>query len=267
MKLEGQQKKLNNELEGLHQKYISDTKAKAASHQSRYLENANRTKDIDVLARSIENVRGRIRNERLKIKQHYAESDKMNQLLETERNIIYKNYQQLKKQMEAFKEREYSKLKQLVVNSGNAIQKLEDYTTLGERILRTAELCRKLETEREKVLPFYESTIPEESIPPEMKPQFEKLKEKDYGEYSYLNNFYKRFNKVLLDKLAIQKHKEALERDNTMLKSLLKQYLDGVSLNDDVLKNENPLLVINHKLNLNSLPVMQKGKITFIEGN
>ena len=28
MKLEGRQKKLNNELEGLHQKYISDTKAK-----------------------------------------------------------------------------------------------------------------------------------------------------------------------------------------------------------------------------------------------
>ena len=40
-----------------------------------------------------------------------------------------------------------------------------------------------------------------------------------------------------------------------MLKSLLKQYLDGVSLNDDVLKTENPLLVINHRLNLNSLPV------------
>ena len=72
--------------------------------------------------------------------------------------------------MEAFKDREYLKLKQLVVNSGNTIQKLEDYTTMGERILRTAELCRKLETEREKVLPFYVSTIPEESIPPEMKP-------------------------------------------------------------------------------------------------
>jgi len=72
--------------------------------------------------------------------------------------------------MTAFRDREYSKLKQLVVNSGNAIHKLKDYKKTGERILRTAELCRKLETEREKVLPFYESTIPVESIPPEMKP-------------------------------------------------------------------------------------------------
>lgn len=74
---------------------------------------------------------------------------------------------------------------------------------MGANILRTAELCRKLETEREKVLPFYESTIPIDKIPPEMKPKFYLLKEKDYKEYSYLNNFYKRYNKVLLDKLAI----------------------------------------------------------------
>jgi hypothetical protein len=41
---------------------------------------------------------------------------------------------------------------------------------LSERILRTAELCRKLETEREKVIPFYESTIKEEHIPKELRP-------------------------------------------------------------------------------------------------
>jgi hypothetical protein len=32
---------------------------------------------------------------------------------------------------------------------------LRDYQKLGEKILKTAELCRKLETEKEKVLPFY----------------------------------------------------------------------------------------------------------------
>ena len=34
---------------------------------------------------------------------------------------------------------------------------LNDYKKLGEKILKTAELCRKLETEKEKVLPFYHS--------------------------------------------------------------------------------------------------------------
>jgi len=91
-----------------------------------------------------------------------------------------------------------------------------------------------LETEKEKVLPFYESSVDENEIPEQLKKDFENLKKEDAEEYAYLNNFYKRFNKVLLDKLAIEKQKENLQRDNKLLKSLLKQYLDGISLNDDV---------------------------------
>jgi hypothetical protein len=41
------------------------------------------------------------------------------------------------------------------------VERLKDYLELGERILKTAELCRRLETEKEKVLPFYESTVDE----------------------------------------------------------------------------------------------------------
>ena len=43
----------------------------------------------------------------------------------------------------------------LVTNSLHCMEKLKSYQSLGERILKTAELCRKLETEKEKVLPFY----------------------------------------------------------------------------------------------------------------
>lgn len=88
-----------------------------------------------------------------------------------------------------------------------------------------------------------------------------------YDEYSYLDNFYKRYNKVHLDKIAIQKQKEQLERDNALFKSMLKQYLDGISLNDDVMKNLNPLLVVNDKVNM-KLPVERiDGMKTVIEGN
>lgn len=105
---------------------------------------------------------------------------------------------------------------------------------MGEKILKTAELCRRLETEKEKVLPFYESQVDQAEIPEDLKEDYDELSKSDAAEYGYLNNFYKRYNKVLLDKLAIDKQKEALQKDNLLLKSLLKQYLDGISLNDDV---------------------------------
>ena len=60
-------------------------------------------------------------------------------------------------------------------NSRNAVLKLKNYCNLGEKILKTAELCRRLETEKEKVLPFYESTIEEGEIPEDLREDFEEL--------------------------------------------------------------------------------------------
>ena len=146
---------------------------------------------------------------------------------------------------------------------------LRGYESLGERILKTAELCRKLETEKEKVLPFYTSD-------PDAQEESEKKVEailgispESYNEFKQLDNFYKRFNKANLDKLAIQKQKATLEKENLFFKNLLKQYLDGVSVNDDVINNNNPLLVVNNRVNLNRPPVvMEDGAATvYIEGN
>lgn len=69
-------------------------------------------------------------------------------------------------------------------------------------------------------------------------------------EYSTLENFWKRHNKVLLDKVALDKEKDTLMRENTQLRTLLKQYLDGISVNDEILNQVNPLFVVNHKTNV-----------------
>ena len=71
---------------------------------------------------------------------------------------------------------------------------------------------------------------------------------------------------MLLDKLAIEKQKEALQKDNSLLKSLLKQYLNGISLNDDVMRENNPLFVVNNKINISKPPVEQIENKTTIEG-
>ena len=149
------------------------------------------------------------------------------------------------------------------------METLREYQTLGERILKTAELCRKLETEKEKVLPFYQSD-PDSQIEGEIKVEkIAGLSDHSQNEFKLLDNFYKRFNKVHLDKLAIEKQKATLEKENLFFKNLLKQYLDGVSVNDDVINNNNPLLVVNNKVNLNRPPVVRDDAqhTTVIEGN
>jgi len=157
----------------------------------------------------------------------------------------------------------------LSMNALSCMETLKEYQHLGEKILKTAELCRKLETEKEKVLPFYQSDADTTEDPDMEIQKIAGLDKHAFNEFKMLDNFYKRYNKVHLDKLAIEKQKATLDKENMFFKNLLKQYLDGVSVNDDVINANNPLLVINYKVNLNRPPVVpEEGKHNpFIEGN
>jgi len=253
--LKAKQKKLNTNLETLHQRYISETQAKNEDHFKLFEENKTKTKTIDGLVKDIDRLKAKIEHMKLKIHQHTKESKKKNDALRKEKENIRDNYQKLKAKMMKTREEKTKRLTELVTSCRNAGLKLKENLSLGERILKTAELCRKLETEREKVLPFYDSSIEDATVPEELRSDFEEITPEQYAEYTYLNNFYKRYNKVLLDRLAIDKQKVQLEKENQILKTMLKQYLDGISVNDEVIRNPNPLLVVNNKINIGRLPI------------
>ena len=149
-----------------------------------------------------------------------------------------------------------------------------------------------METEQEKVTPFYSSSM---SVDAEtsQKARLEQTAEeggekpvealapsplqtsawtragKPVEKWAHLDNFLKKNNKVLLDKLAIDRERERLQRENNDLQAILKQYFDGVSVNDAVLKSSNPLFVINGRVNLNQpLPVRRMDHaLTIVDGN
>ncbi len=60
--------------------------------------------------------------------------------------------------MNEFREEEKAKLTSMTVLSNTVIKTLDSKVEKAEKILKLAEMNRKLETEREKVLPFYEET-------------------------------------------------------------------------------------------------------------
>jgi len=65
--------------------------------------------------------------------------------------------------------------------------------------------------------------------------------------YAPLENFWKRYNKVLLDKVAVDKERSIVASQNQHLRTLLKQYLDSISVSDEVLSKANSLLIINSR--------------------
>jgi hypothetical protein len=228
--------------------------------------------------------------------------------------------------MKKFRVVETKRLTELTVLSRTALHANEEKLTRAQKILQLAELSRKMETEREKVVPFYQSTpIPPQLLPPatpqpQPQPQASKavhdikesndMKEEEtgattgrdsladvnevfglgrggssapdgqslrasalqldgtaVGHWSYLENFHKKYNKVLLDKLAIAAEKKRLQKENSDLRGILKQYLDGISITEDVVDQDNPLLIVNGKVNLvEKMPVRRSGPSTMQEG-
>lgn len=60
-----------------------------------------------------------------------------------------------------------------------------------------------------------------------------------------LQNFYRRYNRILLDNVAIGKEKERLQVENAQLQDLIQQYIQGTQLSNDTLAEDNPLFVVN----------------------
>lgn len=84
------------------------------------------------------------------------------------------------------------------------------------------------------------------ALPP---PYQSTLWNQENGEYvspsDRLAKFYRIYNKVLLDSIAIDKEKQRLQEENAQLEDLIAQYLDGLQLNQRVLEDDNPLFVVN----------------------
>eukprot|EP00933_Yihiella_yeosuensis_P061244 TRINITY_DN64046_c0_g1_i1.p1 TRINITY_DN64046_c0_g1~~TRINITY_DN64046_c0_g1_i1.p1 ORF type:complete len:493 (+),score=127.03 TRINITY_DN64046_c0_g1_i1:111-1589(+) len=246
------------------QQYQQSTEAQTTEYKTFLQRDALLSEQVERRLRMVERMQASIQHWKQKISQNRAECEERNAQLRTEKDHIAKHFQELKAKMNHFRTEEKKRLADLTINARNCTQSLKDQLSLAERILKTAELCRKFETEREKVLPFYLSRdLLNEFEEGDLEFNDEDLKEEirkeltDVGidEWTYLDNFFKRFNKVKLDHLAVEQEGKRLTKENVQLRSILKQFLDGVSVNEDVLSAPNPLLVINGKVNLNHVPV------------
>jgi hypothetical protein len=280
LRLESIIEELERHFDKAHQAYLTSTNSRNEAFKTLTKSDAKSARIIEKRMRKLMRMQDSLTHWRAKIASTSREWDARDKALRQEKDILAKHYHNLKASLDRFRSSQASKLKALCINSGNSINDLTNKLDLAERILHLSELCRKQETENEKVLPF--STIEEleasaaaassaETAAAEaegaMKPSQpgEIAEEKScsaqmssYGvdaegnkvpEWDYLNKYFKRFNRVQIDNAAIGKEKMKLEASNRDLRNILKQYLDGISVNKDVMDDPtNPLFVVNDKV-------------------
>lgn len=210
-------------------------------------------KEIDMQMRKIQSLTDNITIQKSKIQLNIKDSQDLNDSIKKNRDVMNHHFHDLKSQMKSMQDKMRANLTTLTIQSDQCLKELKNKEDKAQQILRFAEMCRKLETEEEKILPFYASSLTEEEEN-DLKRALYENPGKDLSDtmkdYLSLENFWKRYNKVLLDKTSLDKEKQMLSTENAQLRMLLKQYLDGISVNDEVLSQTNPLLIVNNRTNV-----------------
>lgn len=292
--LDSQIEQKETEFDSAHLAYLEQTNQCTLEFKFYTKKDQELSKQIEIKIRKIERLQASLHHWRTKLNQNMKECSHRNQLLLEEKNKIQGHFQQLKARMNRFRQSQARHLTDLTQNVHACKSKLGGRIELAERILVLAELARKLETEQEKVIPFAgaaHSTLKEvaEKSTAEWKEKLlamstpsptapdPKLQTSAWtrdGEpvrdWCHLDNFLRKYNKVLLDKLAIERERKRFERENAELQALLRQYFDGVSVNDAVMASDNnPLFVVNGKFSVSQpLPVRKSdNRLTVVDGN
>jgi len=285
--LENHIEELEKQFEMAHMKYLQSTDEQTQEFKNLTRTDLEQSKQIDHKIRRIERLQASRNHMLAKINQNTRECEERNKDLEEQKHQIVAHCDELKDRMNQFRQDQSRRLKRLTKNARKCKDTLKSHRDLANEILKLAEQARKYETERERVLPFENDFVSakeeEEGKEEQDVTEFEELKAsiqrglrvnesdhsqhhhhyhlsvpkaldaegKEVEEWNYLDVFFGKFNRVLMDKLATEQERDRLLKENQDLQSVLKQYLDGISVNSDVMNRENPLLVVNNRLSLN----------------
>ncbi|KAM7537799.1 hypothetical protein Aperf_G00000061532 [Anoplocephala perfoliata] len=263
IKLEKKVESIWAEFNSVKANYIKATEERRAYYEVLRKRNDQALKDIEFQTSHLQAVTNKIVVVKTRVNKMQEEFKEKNRLLGEERDRLSNHLLGLKKKINGLRDRQRRKLTE-TVNVSNQVQKvLTEMVKEANTIIELGELCRQLECEEEKVLPFYTS-----SLTPEDERLLAEDKDTEENEelksmlkvYEPLDLFWHRFNKVQLDKLALLKERQILEVENRHLKALVTKYLESLSVNDKVMSEPNTLLIINSKHNLIIDPAIKDGK-------
>lgn len=169
---------------------------------------------LEKLRKMYENVR--------RLKSKYTDSRKLlkNKLkdIKDENDYFALVYNSLKRKLEKDRKRDFDQMRILTINYNSAMQYLEKLKEKGEHILHAAAVCRKLETQEEKIVPF---PVPAGTVKVCMEEQEEYLESLDL--------FWQRVAQAEASRYSINEEREFLKTENRILQIKLHKYCQCVT--------------------------------------
>ncbi|XP_031733263.1 dynein regulatory complex subunit 2 [Anarrhichthys ocellatus] len=193
-----------------------------------------------------------------KLNKRETENQSVEQDLKDERKAAIMRNCSLQDQLTRGRAVARKRLTELTVQSDAAARKLKAAIAKGPKVLRVAEMCRKLERQLKDVLLVVpqederqETTGPETDGPDK--------------EMSALQQLMGKINTSVLQTEALRKRTDDLNRDNRQLRLLLRQRQDGMTVGDQDVGGRHALLTV-HLAPTTAAPPHADRRYNVIEG-
>ncbi|XP_068068698.1 dynein regulatory complex subunit 2-like [Anomalospiza imberbis] len=206
--------------------------------------------EIDAQAKKLQKLQDMVTTTRGQIVAQLQESEEQTQRIRDDREHALQKLQKLRAQISQAGATAHTRLVTLTCQCSATLKVLQQVVEKAQRILRLAEMCRRLETEEEKVLPFYPSSLAEWEQQKARRVLEETASEplaRAMQDYVGLERFWQRFNKAKLEEKGLERARAALADRNQELRRLLQQYLAGATVNQKVPRDPHPLLTTKQK--------------------
>nr|XP_021490579.1 coiled-coil domain-containing protein 65 isoform X4 [Meriones unguiculatus] len=158
--------KLENIVEDLWRKfqdalknYTDATEDRKVAFETLKVKDEKSSKEIEMQMKKIQKLQEAIVILKGKITAHSRESEWQNQGIRSDRELVHVQLRKLKAQKMQARSLSQENLVKLTLESNATLKALKKVVEKGEKVLKLAEICRKFETEEEKVLPFYSSIL------------------------------------------------------------------------------------------------------------
>ncbi|KAJ3300086.1 Dynein regulatory complex subunit 2, partial [Borealophlyctis nickersoniae] len=158
IQLEGTVEELWRQFQAALNQYNTSTEERKKQFEELKQKDQKNAKEIEQQMKKLVKLQETIAHLKTKLSNNSREYEERNRALREEKEAIQTHFQGLKRRMNSFREQERRKLTELTILSNGAIKELQGKVEKAEKIIKLAEMNRKLETEEEKVRPFYDET-------------------------------------------------------------------------------------------------------------
>jgi hypothetical protein len=239
-------------------------------------------KDIAAKMRHANKLQREIQRFQLIAKQEEAQMRERHRELLARKTRAIAKWNSMQERMTIFREEQQTRLLDLIRRANERKDVLIHQCELAERVKKIALACQKLESSREKFASLLrEATCPIDNLPSEDEGEDSTAEDGKKSEQRALivgcmgrlgdttHHFWNKYNMTKLDVLVLERDVRRLKLREEELRTKLKLYCDGITVNDDVMKDRNPLFVINGKMNamLPTKTPVKSRRLTVVDGN